>query len=544
MGECMLTIQNLTGQIDGRIIFEGVSFTVNAGDVLGVIGPNGSGKSTLLALLTGERPVEAGSVSLTPGRTIGSLRQGFADRPTGTLGDLVDVPSHGLVSRQAAVERTALALAEPGSSDDTLTAYDDALSAFEATGGYEASDRLAAIMGRFQVSPASFAHEWDTPLSELSGGQKTRAGLAGLIASAPDILILDEPTNHLDLDAAMTVEELILSHSGATIVVSHDRAFLDRVANRILAFDDIDTGWELTAGNYTDYLEVKATEAAEQASAWRRQQDTIDRVEQQIRAISERGQKVEGRIHVVSNRWKKYIRTAVVRERRLERMLESDERVEKPSLRWGVAAELPTPPPGGNDVTTVENLVVRFADRAVLDGVDLHIRGGERVALLGSNGSGKTTLIRVICGDITPDSGTVRLGSGIIVGRFSQEQETLDRDRTVVDHVRGVAPMDESDVRSFLHRFLFGGDAALKPVSNLSYGERSRLALALVILRGANFLVLDEPLNHLDLQSREEFEEALASFTGTALMVLHDRRAIERLATRSVLLRDGQLHEA
>ncbi|HEV2528659.1 MAG TPA: ABC-F family ATP-binding cassette domain-containing protein [Thermomicrobiales bacterium] len=539
-----MTIQNLTGQIDGRIIFENVSFSVNAGDVLGVIGPNGSGKSTLLAILTGERLPHFGSVSLAPGIRLGALRQGFADRPTGTLGDLVDVPANGLVGFQDAVSRTASALADPDSGDDAMAAYDAAIERFDGAGGYEASDRLAATMGRFQVDPMFLPAGWGTPLSTLSGGQKTRAGLAALIASAPDILVLDEPTNHLDLEAARTVEELVLTHRGATIVVSHDRAFLDRVANRILAMDDLDTDWELITGNYSDYLELKAAEAAEQASAWRRQQDMIDRVEQQIRSISERGQKVEGKTHVVTNRWKKYIRTAVVRERRLERMLESDERIEKPALRWGVAADLPAPPPGGNDVVIVEDLQVGFAGAPVLRGIDLHLRGGERVALLGPNGSGKTTLIRTICGDIVPDSGTVRIGSGIVIGRFSQEQETLDPTGTVVGHVRSAAAMDESDARSFLHKFLFGGDAALKRVTDLSYGERARLALALVILRGANFLVLDEPLNHLDLQSREEFEEALASFTGTSLMVLHDRRAIERLATRSVLLRNGRLQPA
>ncbi len=537
----MLTVHSLSGVIDGRTIFADLSISLNAGDVLGVIGPNGSGKSTFLALLTGERPVDSGSVTLAPGTTLGYLRQGFADQPAGTLGSLVDVPTHGLVALQIALERAAADLADPDADDDAMSAYGAALTAFEAAGGYETVDRLMAIMGRFDVAPDAFHRGWDTPLSALSGGQKTRAGLAALVASAPDILVLDEPTNHLDLEAAEIVEDLITAHRGATVVVSHDRAFLDRVATRILAFDDLDTEWELVHGNYSDYLALKADEAAEQASAWRRQEEMVERVERQIRAVSERGQKVEGKIHVVTNRWKKYIRTAVVRERRLERLLESEDRVEKPTLRWGVAAELPAPPPGGNDVAMVTGLVVRYEDRPVLDALDLHLRGGERVALLGPNGSGKTTLIRAICGDIEPDAGSVRIGPGIVIGRFSQEQETLDPDRTVLDHVRLAAAVDESDARSFLHRFLFGGDEALKPVRELSYGERARLALALVILRGANFLVLDEPLNHLDLQSREEFEEALANFAGTSLMVLHDRRAIERLATRKVLLRDGRL---
>jgi ATP-binding cassette subfamily F protein 3 len=536
----LLTVHSLGARVDERPIFEDLSFSLNAGEILGVIGPNGSGKSTLLAILAGELRPTAGTVSLAPSRTTGYLRQGFADRPDGTLADLVDVPTGGLASAAGAVEHATEALGADD-SDAALAAYDDSLVAFDGLGGYEAADRLAATMERLAVGPATLGRGWQTPLTELSGGQKTRAGVAALLSSRPDLLLLDEPTNHLDTDAAELVERLVQAQTGAVVIVSHDRAFLDRVATSVLALDDLGTGWTITAGGYSDFLAAREMAAAEQASGWRRQQETITRVEAQVRAISDRAQKVESNIHVVTNRWKKYARVAVVRERRLERLLESEERIDKPGQRWGLSVELPPAPPGGRDVAIVSNVTVTLGDRRVLDGVSLHLRAGERVALLGANGSGKTTLLRTLLGEITPDSGSVRLGAGIVVGLFTQEQESLDSTRTVLDHVRGAAAISESDARTFLHRFLFSEDAPLKPVTNLSYGERARLALAMVILRGANFLVLDEPLNHLDIDSREQFETALDGFTGSTLMVLHDRRSIERLATRSLVLRDGHL---
>ena len=540
----MLTVHSLSAYVNERPIIEDLSFSLNAGEVLGVIGPNGSGKSTLLSVLAGDRRPSSGTVSVAPGTTIGYLRQGFADQPDGSLADLVDIPTRGLAAAALAVEQTAAALGSADGPDAALTRYDEALATFDGLGGYEAADRLTATMERLAVGPDALGRGWSTPLSELSGGQKTRAGLAALLSSRPDLLLLDEPTNHLDTDAAELVERLVEAQHGAVVIVSHDRAFLDRVATSVLALDDLDTGWTLNAGGYSDLLAARDAAAAEQASAWRRQQETINRVEAQVRAISDRAQKVESNIHVVTNRWKKYARVAVVRERRLERMLESEDRVDKPQQRWGLSVELPPAPPGGRNVAILDNVSVTLDGRRVLEDVSLHLLAGERVALLGANGSGKTTLIRTLLGEITPDSGSVRLGANIVVGLFTQEQESLDPGGTVLGHIRGAAAISESDARTYLHRFLFSDDTPLKRVAELSYGERARLALAMVILKGANFLVLDEPLNHLDIDSREQFEAALDGFSGTSLMVLHDRRSIARLATRSLLLRDGHLADA
>jgi ATP-binding cassette subfamily F protein 3 len=292
-------------------------------------------------------------------------------------------------------------------------------------------------------------------------------------------------------------------------------------------------------------LAAKEREAEEQAAAYRRQQERIARIETDIRSVSQRAAKVEGETQhdFIRGRMKKVARLAVVREKKLERLLESEDRVEKPQRRWGVAAGLPPPPLSGSRVIEATGVMVRFGERTVLAGVDLFVGQGDRIAITGPNGGGKTTLLRTLCGELRPDAGSVIVGPSVVIGRFAQEQETLDLTKSALEQVRSIVAMSESDARTFLHRFLFGGDMALRPAAQLSYGERARLALALVVLKGANLLVLDEPLNHLDLPSQERFEEALRQYQGTLLMVLHDWAAIARLATRTLELRGGQLRE-
>jgi ATP-binding cassette subfamily F protein 3 len=236
-------------------------------------------------------------------------------------------------------------------------------------------------------------------------------------------------------------------------------------------------------------------------------------------------------------------RTAKVRERRLERLLESEELIARPERRWDMALDFGDRRETGKDVAVLDSVGVELGGRPILRDVDLHVRQGERIAVTGANGAGKSTLVRLLAGMVAPCAGSIRLGSGVVVGHFAQEQETVDPRGTVLDQARSVAALSESDARSFLHRFLFAGDDVFRPAALLSYGERARLALALLVLRGATFLLLDEPLNHLDLPSRERFEAALAAFPGTSLFVLHDRYAVERLATRIVEIREGRIWE-
>ena len=537
----MLTVSDLSRRYGEYPILERVSFVVNPRDRIGLVGPNGAGKSTLLAILAGELEADAGAVTMTPGARLGHLPQGFADLPGGTLAGLLDVPTGGLLAARDAVERSTAALAEGGEDDldAALAAYDAALAAFEALGGFAAVDELRAFLAALGLEDVPF----ETPLGALSGGQKTRAGLAALLASRPDILLLDEPTNHLDLDALAWLRDFIKGYRGAVLIVSHDRAFLDETVTTI--FELSDTTHQLTVypGNYSDYLAAKRAAEESQAEAYARQQAQISRVEQDIRNVAGHAMQTEKATQndFLRRRAKKVARTAKVRERKLERLLESEELVDKPALRWGLSLDFGAPPESGRDVALVEGAAVELGGRTILHDIDLHVGYGERIALTGPNGSGKSTLLKLLLGELAPSAGRVRLGAGVVPGRYAQEQETVALERSVLEQVRARAPLSETEARTFLHLFLFGQETVFKRGAELSYGERARLALALLVLGGANFLLLDEPLNHLDLQSREEFEQALTRFGGTLLIVLHDRYAIERLATRVLELRDGRL---
>ncbi len=541
----MLAVSDLSKRYGDHLVLDRVSFTVNPGDRIGLVGPNGGGKSTLLAVLAGEEEPDAGSVTLALRTRIGYLRQGFADLPSATLAALLDVPTGGLATALAHIDTATAALAAldaDADADAAMRAYDDALAALEARGGYAAVDELQRLLAALGLAGVSF----ETPLAALSGGQKTRAGLAALLASRPDLLLLDEPTNHLDLDALAWLEGFVRDYQGAVLVVSHDRAFLDRTVTQIFELDDATHRLTAYPGAYSDYLAAKGAAAAAHADAYTRQQREIARVERDIRAVASHAGTTERATQhdFLRARAKKVARTAKVRERKLEKLLASEERIDKPERRWGLALEFAERDESGRDVAVAENASVELSGRPILRDIDLHVRFGERVAITGPNGGGKTTLLRLLLGEVAPSAGRVRLGAGVVPGRYAQEQETVDPRLTVLDQARTVAPLSETDARSFLHRFLFGGEAVFRRAADLSYGERARLALALLVLRGANFLLLDEPLNHLDLPSRERFEEALAGFGGTVLVVLHDRYAIERVATRVLEMRAGRLHEA
>ena len=541
----MLTASRLSSRFGDNLILDDVSFALNAGERIGLVGPNGAGKTTLLRILAGDLRPDGGAVAMAPHTRAGYLRQGFADLPEGTLADLLDVPTHGLVGASAAVDRAIHALADPALDPDAAAdAYQTALDRFVGVGGYEALDRLLTLLDRlgFGLPDPDLAR----PLSGLSGGEKTRAGIAGLLASQPDLLLLDEPTNHLDADALGWLAEFIEGYQGAVLIVSHDRGFLDQVATAIYELDDVTHALTVYPGNFSDYVAARQAAEAAQLDAWQRQQREIARIEADIAGIKGNAYHIEGETinFYYSKRAKKLARTAKVRERKLERLLESEERIDKPELRWGLALEFGEASGGGRDVVHLGDVAVTLGETPVLRGLELDLRHGERVALTGPNGAGKSTLMRVITGEIAPDRGVVRLGATVKVGYFAQEQELLDLDQTVLAQARARASGTEGEIRAYLHRFLFGGETVYRRAGDLSYGERARLMLALLVLEGANFLLLDEPLNHLDIQARERFEQALLNFDGTMLMVLHDRYAIERLATRVVQLRDGVLHAA
>jgi len=539
----MLTVNDLSKRFGDTLLFERVSFSINAGDRIGLVGPNGTGKTTLLRLLTGEDRSDTGSLSIAPETTIGYLKQGFSDLPNGSLGDLLDIPTNGLISSHQELMTATTLLADPDA--DPVVANDNferASARFDSLDGYAAMDELEALLGRFGLDGIAL----ERPLAELSGGQKTRAGLAALLSSRPDLLILDEPTNHLDSEALAWLSGFLDGYPGAVLVVSHDRGFLDDVVNQVFAIDPLSRTLTAYAGNYSDFVAARRHEEDEAEAAWHRQQAEVTRIKRDIRAAETKARNIESSTidYAIRKKAAKIARPAVVRKKKLERMLDSADAAEKPERRWGMSLDFGENPEGARNVVQLDGVSVSLGGQRILHDVDLLIRHGERVALLGPNGSGKTTLMRVITGEIVPDHGTVRIGSGVRAGYFAQEQQSLESTLTVLEQANKAAMMSESELRSFLHKFLFGGESVHRRVGDLSYGERARLMLALLVLKETTLLLLDEPLNHLDIEAREEFEQALSQYTGTTLMVLHDRYAIERIASRCVALEAGRLVEA
>ena len=522
----MLSVNSVSKSFADQVILQDISFVVSPGERVGLIGPNGSGKTTLLRLIADEDQPDRGSVFIDPHTRVGYLRQGL-EYPIGcTLADALHDPR---VDAAAEVERLAMA----SSFDPTrLPEYQAALDRLEALGGYpdqSLRDNVLQNLGLDQV-PLSM------PVANLSGGQKTRLGLAKVLLGAPNLLLLDEPTNHLDLPMLEWLEEWLSGFKGAVLLVSHDRVFLDHAVNRVVYLDPQTHTMRGYAGNYTAYLEQSLAEHERQLDVYKQQEAEIRRMKQDIARTMEQSRSVERsttpRQPNVRRIAKKVANKAKSREKKLDRFLDSDERVDKPKQGWQMKVDFGDLPESGKDVLRLDSVSVGYGKQVLLREVSLSIRQGERIALIGENGTGKSTLIKTIIGSLPPLAGDIRLGANVRVGYFAQEQDTLDPNSTPVESLRAVAVMTETEARSFLHFFLFTGDQPLTPNRSLSYGERARLMLALLVAQGCNFLILDEPINHLDLPSRTQFEKALTNFEGTVLAVVHDRYFIQGFASR------------
>lgn len=538
----MLTISNVSVRLGELLLFENVNLNINDGDRIGLVGPNGAGKSTLLRVIAGEIRPDSGSVQQAPGTRVGYLRQGFADIPAGTLADVLDVPAQGLFAASRELTAATDSFGDPDADLDRVAErFQAATDRFEALGGYQLIAEIESLLDQFGLGDISR----DREVSQLSGGQKTRAGLAALLASKPDLLILDEPTNHLDANALTWLQNFLLEYQGAFVLVSHDRAFLDETVTQIVAIDSRTKSVRAYAGNYSDYMGEREHEANEAAAAWHRQQVEVAKMQRDIRAAEQKSRNIENSTidFAIRKKAAKIARPAVVRKKKLERMLDSEDAAERPERTWGLSLDFGKPEIGAKDVVMLEDVAVSYDPQSILTDVSLIVRHGERIAITGENGSGKTSLLKVIAGDLQPSSGTVRFGPGVKVGYFSQEQETLDPNLTVLEQAGKIVSSSETELRNELHKFLFGGETVHKLIADLSYGERARLMLALLVLRQTTVLLLDEPLNHLDIDAREQFEQALLRFRGTILMVLHDRYTIDRLATREWLVAGGKVTE-
>ncbi len=531
----MLYVSDLTKRYGDTLLFEHVNLIVNAGDRVGLVGPNGSGKTTLLRILVGEESADGGSVRLdVPSSSVGYLRQALVFDKGCTvrqaLGILEASEEEALAAR---LEQLAVQLADAAARGEAVEeierAYSEVLDQLaHAPPGMQQYEieRVLHGLGLEAISPS-------TPVSVLSGGQKTRLGLARLLIEQPKLLLLDEPTNHLDITGLEWLEDYLADYRGALLVVSHDRAFLDRTVTLVLEIDPATHRGQLYSGTYTDYARTKMMEREKHWQAYKEQQERIAQLQEAVKQLEGQARNIEA--ETIDFYWrkraKKVARQAVVHRKRIERMLESEDHLEKPALGWQMKLGFVNTPPSGQDVLVLEGVGKRFGPRVLLRDVYLTLRRGERIVVTGPNGVGKTTLLRIIAGLEEPSWGRVKLGSNVKIGFFSQEQELLDWRATPLELVRRAAPLSETEARSFLHFLLFAGDDVFMTVKNLSYGQRSRLALGVLVLQGCNLLLLDEPINHLDIPSRENFERALEAFEGTVLAVVHDRYFAEHFAT-------------
>ena len=533
----MLSVNNLAKSFADQLIFQNISFVISPGERVGLLGPNGCGKTTLLRIIAAEEQPDRGSVFIDPHTRVGYLRQGLVNPIGCTLADALHDPR---VDAAAEVERLAMA-----SSFDPprLPEYQAALDRLEALGGYPDQSLRNNVLQNLGLDHVPLTQEVIT----LSGGQKTRLGLAKVLLGAPNLLLLDEPTNHLDLPMLNWLEEWLGRFKGAALLVSHDRVFLDRSINRVIYLDPQTHTTRSYTGNYTAYLEQNLAEHDRQLDAYQQQEAEIRRMKQDIARTMEQSRSVERsttpRQPNVRRIAKKVANKAKSREKKLDRFLDSDERVEKPKPSWQMKVDFGDLPESGKDVLQLTDVSVGYGAIVLLRGASLSIRHGERIALIGENGTGKSTLIKTIVGSLSPLQGSVRLGANVRVGYFAQEQDTLDPNLNPVDSLRAVAVLTETEARGFLHFFLFTGDQPLTPNRSLSYGERARLMLALLVAQGCNFLILDEPINHLDIPSRTQFEKALTNFEGTVLAVVHDRYFIQGFASRIWAVEGGVVKE-
>ena len=535
-----LRVHDVSYALPARPLLRQVSLEVPDGKRVGLIGRNGSGKTTLLRVITGELRPDEGSIERTPpALRVGYLPQGALDTASGTVATLLGQAGGAWAAAQE-VARIGDAFAEPGADVERLVCeLGDAQARLEQAGGNPQAQATHAILAGLGLAEIAA----DRSIQQLSGGQRTRLGLARLLLEAPDLLIMDEPTNHLDLAGLLWLEAFLQRFRGGVLLVSHDRVFLDRVVQSIVALED---GTARTySGGYGAYAATARAEEAEQWQTYRRQERVKERLEEQIRHEQERARRTENATTDFAPRAKakKGARQAKVKERRLERMLAAGDWADKPRPEWEVKLDFGHVPPGSRQALVAEGLRQSFGARTILNGVDLLVRTGERIVLTGPNGSGKSTLLKALAGRFAPDAGAVRLGESTRLGYLGQDQEEVPATETPLALVRAAAPLDETAARGYLHFFLFSGDQAFTPVGRLSNGERARLNLALVLLSGANFLALDEPLNHLDIPARERLEQAILQFPGTCLVVAHDRAFIRNVATRILELRHGRLHE-
>lgn len=512
----VISLGDLSLEFGAQPILEGVSFSLNEGDRLGIVGVNGAGKSTLFKLMTGEYTPTSGQVYISKDKTVGILEQNTRLEGNNTILDEMLNSYRNLLDDEAELERLSAKMNETPGDEQLISRYTTLADRFGRNGGYEFRSRCKGILKNLGFDERFHSLN----ISELSGGQKTRLALAKLLITSPEILMLDEPTNHLDVETMGWLEDFLSSYGGTLLVISHDRWFLDRVTNKTLEIENHHA--TLYNGNYTRYVQLKKENREIAERQYKNQQKEIARIEAYIE--QQRRWNRERNIIAAESRQK-----ALDRMVKLERPEELPEKIRMTFTKSGES---------GNDVLTVRGLSKSFPDKPLFDRLSFMVKKHDRLFISGPNGCGKSTLIKIIADKLSPDGGSFEYGYNVTVGYYDQENQNLDPEKTVLDELWDCySGMTQTEIRSALALFLFKGDDIEKKVSVLSGGERARLTLCKLILSKMNLLILDEPTNHLDINSRETLEEALLGFGGTIIAVSHDRYFVSKLATRILDLR-------
>ncbi len=513
-----LVVDKIAKSFGVHDIFKDVSFMVEKGEHIGLVGVNGSGKTTLLRCLLEPSYIDSGSIRFEPGISVGYVQQGFTDIK-GTIWEFMLQSCPEILRLREELQRleTEVSTATDDVLETIMEEYTRVTKRYEYLDGYHYENRIKRVL----IGLGYTEDWWEQDAATLSGGQKTRLMLAAALVRNPDFLILDEPTNHLDIVMTQWLEAYLREFKGGLLVVSHDRAFLDNVAVRIL---EMEAGkLQSFKGNYSRYLEQKAIQTATLEAAYAAQQDYIARTEAYIR------------------RFKAGIKSKMARGRQSQ--LNRLERMDAPVKNEEFELRLPPATECADRVLIMEDLSIGYGEKVLAQGINITLRRGEKAALLGANGTGKTTLLKTILGEIQPLKGKAKIGNRVQIGYFSQSYERLNPKQTLLENFVMEYGFTEERTRSMLGGMLFHGDDVFKEIGTLSGGQKARLVLLKLVLDGANCLVLDEPTNHLDIMAREAVEAALTAFDGTVLVVSHDRYFINEVADRIWEIEDGQLKD-
>ncbi len=513
----ILSCNNISKSFGTDVIIKSCSFNIEDHEKAAIVGINGAGKSTLLKIITGIEPADTGLATLAKDKTLGYLAQQQNLGSDNTIYDeLLSVKQYILdMEKELRSIEKRMNTADGDELENLMKKYSDLNHRFEMENGYAYKSEITGVLKGLGFSEEDFTLNVNT----LSGGQKTRVALGRLLLAKPDIILLDEPTNHLDMESIRWLENYLLNYNGAVLIVAHDRYFLDKIVSKII---ELDNGVATVfSGNYTDYAAKKAILRNMKLKEYLNQQREIKHQEDVITKLKQ------------FNREK-----SIKRAESREKMLDKIEIVDKPQeLNDKMNIKLEPNVVSGNDVLTISGLSKSFDDVTLFDNIDIEIKRGERVALIGNNGTGKTTILKLINGIIEPDSGSIYLGAKVNIGYYDQEHHVLDPDKTIFDEIRDAYPdLNNTQIRNTLAAFLFTNEDVFKYIRDLSGGEKGRVSLAKLMLSNANFLILDEPTNHLDIVSKEILENALNNYTGTVLFVSHDRYFINAAATRIIEL--------